>query len=288
MESADKPGWQLDPGGFNELRMCRTGPMLYNKFDEYVGGSLMKYGEYSFAEQRLLSQVVRPGFVVVEAGANIGAHTSHLARCVGPDGEVHAFEPQRIVFQTLCANVALNQCTNVYAYQAALGAETGSVLVPAMNPEIRANFGGVSLQGVIAGERVQQFTLDSLDLPACHVIKVDVEGMEVEVLKGAVGTIESYRPIMYLENDRGGRSEELLTILLQSDYAVYWHIPRLYNPANFAGVAENIFPDVASVNVLCLPLEAKRQVHGMPRVTTPTDTWRTVDGRFAERVQILG
>ena len=63
------------------------------------------------------------------------------------------------------------------------------------------------------GETVPLITLDSLDLPACHFLKVDVEGMEVEVLKGSGQLIETHRPIMYLENDRVERSEELLTML---------------------------------------------------------------------------
>ena len=63
------------------------------------------------------------------------------------------------------------------------------------------------------GEPVPLITLDSLDLPACHFLKVDVEGMEVEVLKGSGQLIETHRPMMYLENDRIERSEELLTML---------------------------------------------------------------------------
>ena len=53
-------------------------------------------------------------------------------------------------------------------------------------------------------------TLDSLDLPACHFLKVDVEGMEADVVRGARNTIDTYRPLMYLENDRDERSQELL------------------------------------------------------------------------------
>ncbi len=178
----------LDPNGFNELRMCSTGPMLYNKHDIYMGGSLQKYGEFSVGEQVIFSQVVSPGALVVEVGANIGAHTVELARLAGRDGEVHAFEPQRIVFQALCANLALNQCTNVFARQAAVGENAGTITVPPLDPAVRNNFGGVSLQGVTFGESVPLVTLDSLDLPACQLLKVDVEGMEVEVLKGSEQT----------------------------------------------------------------------------------------------------
>lgn len=270
---------ELDPSGFNELRTCRSGPMVYNKFDMYVGRSLQKYGEFMVEEQELFQQFVRRGALVVEAGANIGGHTVELSRLVAADGEVHAFEPQRIVFQTLCANLALNQCVNVYARQAAIGAQTGTILVPALDPSVQDNFGGVSLRQVASGEPVPLLTLDSLDLPACHVLKADVEGMEVEVLKGAAGVIDTYRPVMYLENDRQERSEELLGLLLNLDYAVYWHLPRLYNGANFAGETENIFPDMVSANILCVPNEAGTSVSGLRRVVAPDESWRALPGR---------
>jgi FkbM family methyltransferase len=261
----------LDPSGFNELRMCKTGPMLYNKHDIYVGGSLAKYGEFSVAEQELFAQIVRPGMVVVEVGANIGAHTVDLARRVGSAGRVYAFEPQRIVFQTLCANLALNQCTNVYASQVAVGAASGSIVVPAVDPAVRNNFGGVTLIDAQAGETVPLVTLDSLDLPACHLLKADVEGMEIEVLAGAQRTIDSYRPFMFLENDRAERSEALLTRVAELGYQAYWHLAFLFNASNWAGDREDIFGRVASMNILCVPREMNAKVQGLRPVTSPKD-----------------
>ncbi len=263
----------LDPDGFNEMRLCRSGPMIYIKFDVYVGGSLQKYGEFSIGEQRLFEQIVQNGSIVVEGGANIGAHTVELSRLVGPYGEVHAIEPQRIAFQTLCANLALNQCANVFARQAALGAESGTILVPALNPSIRENFGRLSLRNVSIGEPVPLITLDSLDLPACHVLKVDVEGMEVEVVKGAAKTIDAYRPIMYLENDRRERSRELLALIFGLDYTVYWHLPRLYNASNFAGDEEDIFPGIVSSNILCVPKEKQARCSRLAAVEAADDWW---------------
>jgi len=266
----------LDPDGFNELRMCLTGPMLYNKYDIYMGGSLQKYGEFSVGEQSVFSQIVGPGALVVEVGANIGAHTVQLARLAGHDGEVHAFEPQRIVFQALCANLALNQCANVFARQAAVGEKAGTITVPPLDPAVRTNFGGVSLQGVTFGESVPLVTLDSLDLPACQFLKVDVEGMEVEVLRGSEQLIETHRPIMYLENDRVERSAELLGIVERLGYAAYWHFPRVFNPDNYFGDAENVFGDVASVNILCVPKETKLAVAGLRQVLSIHEKWNAL------------
>ena len=264
----------LDPGGFNELRMCRDGPMLYNRFDAYIGQSLRKYGEFSFGEQELFRQLVRPGAVVVEVGANIGAHTVGLARLVGHGGAVIAFEPQRIPFQTLCANLALNQLANVRARQAAVGRTSGTILVPALDPSLPANFGGVSLIDATGGEEVPLLTVDSMELPACHLLKVDVEGMEADVLVGAERTIRRCRPLLYVENDREDRSEALLGIILGLGYAAYWHLPRLFNPDNFAGDAENIFGNTISANLLCIPGELPQDIQGMRRVASARDSWR--------------
>ena len=274
MDNPSKNAVVLDPSGFNELKMCRSGPMLYNKNDIYVGGSLMTYGEFSVYEQDLFAQIVKPSDVVVEVGANIGAHTVMLARAATSTGAVLAFEPQRIVFQTLCANLALNQCTNVYAQQIAVGASPGRIVVPAMDPTTRANFGGVSLLGAEAGEQVTMIALDGLELPSCKFLKADVEGMEVEVVRGALETIRRLRPVMYLENDREERSSELLEVLLSLDYAVYWHVTPLFNPRNFFGVAENIWGrNFHSLNLLCVPQESSPVMEGFRRVTSPSDRY---------------
>jgi FkbM family methyltransferase len=273
MTAKKKPEVILDPGGFNELGMCRSGPMLYNKNDIYMGGSLQKYGEFSIFELELFSRIVGRGCLVVEAGANIGAHTVELSRLVGSDGEVHAFEPQRIVFQNLCANLALNQCTNVFARQVAIGQKPDNIAVPYVDPNLRFNFGGVSLPNVAHGELVPLITLDSLDLPACHLVKVDVEGMEVEVLKGSEQLIETHRPLMYLENDRLERSEELLTMVGALNYRAYWHFAPVFNPNNFYGDAENIFGATVSANILCVPQESDLPVAGLRQVKSVHETW---------------
>ena len=247
---------------------------MYNKHDIYVGGAIENYGEFSVGEQAMFASLVHKGELVVEVGANIGAHTVQLSQLVGNDGEVYAFEPQRIVFQALCANLALNQCANVKAWQVAVGRETATILVPAMDPSKRSNFGGVSMYGVEEGEPVQLVQLDSFDLPACHFLKVDVEGMEIDVLAGAQKTIDTYRPLMYLENDREQRSAELLSMILGMDYAAYWHLPLMFNPDNFDGNREDIFPAVVSVNVLCIPKEARADLPGLQRIASPDETFR--------------
>jgi Flp pilus assembly protein TadD len=117
----------------------------------YIGRSLERYGEFSEGECDLLRQMVRPGQVVVEAGANIGAHTLVLSQLVGPAGRVYAFEPQRVVFQILCGNLALNGCLNVVCREVALGDQPGQLRVPPIDYQRENNFGGVELRGTMRG-----------------------------------------------------------------------------------------------------------------------------------------
>ena len=155
-----------DEEQFNILKPCKYGTMLFNKNDSYVGKSYENYGEWKEGEVVLFKQIIREGQIVLDVGANIGQNTLFFSQAVGITGEVHAFEPQRLFFQTLCANVALNSIVNVYAHQAAVGAATGSIRVPVASPwQEEANFAALALRDYQSGEEVPLASLDSLDLP---------------------------------------------------------------------------------------------------------------------------
>jgi FkbM family methyltransferase len=259
------------PSPHLRLKHCRHGVMLYNVRDQYVGGSLDRYGEFSELEAQLFSGLIKPGMMVVEVGANIGAHTVHLAKLVGENGGVVAFEPQRVIFQMLCANLALNGIENTPAKCLAVGAAPGEIVVPRMDYRSGGNFGGVSL-GAGDGDMVEIITIDNLLLPACHMIKIDVEGMEKPVLDGARQTIARFRPLLYVEDDRPNKHAELIATLFDLEYRLWWHLPRLFNPGNFAGDSENIFSNIASFNLFCLPrASAPDKIAGGVEVTSATD-----------------
>ena len=74
------------PEKFNIVRQCRHGLMVFNRHDQFIGKALKVYGEYSEGEYDVFSQVVKPGDTVIEAGANLGAHTLGLAQLAGPNG----------------------------------------------------------------------------------------------------------------------------------------------------------------------------------------------------------
>jgi len=224
--------YQLLTSAFNRLAQTRHGLMLYNRHDQYIGRSLERYGEYSPAETDLYMQSVKTGWTVVEAGANIGAHTLALSKMVGRRGHVLAFEPQRIIFQTLCANMALNGVTNVHCRWEALGDASRMALVPQVDYNRENNFAGINV-GVKEGEAVRVVTLDSLNLQRCHFLKIDVVGMELAALKGARQTIQKLRPLLHVRADRSDLSPPLIEFLLSLDYTLYWQLSPLFAANNF-------------------------------------------------------
>jgi FkbM family methyltransferase len=252
------------------IKRTRFGLMAYNINDQYVGRSLDCYGEYSQGEAQLFAQIVGPGATAIDAGANIGALTVFLSQTVGPRGRVIAIEPQRAMYQLLCTNLALNEIANVRALHAGAGRTAGRAFVPDYDYARPGNFGGVEL-GDTQGEPVDIITIDSLRLPQCQLIKIDVEGQEQAVIAGAVETIMRCRPILYVENDRRDRSPELIRQIQALDYSLYWHLPPLFRPDNFYGNATNLWPGMVSIDMLCVPRGDGRAIEGMRPVSGPDD-----------------
>jgi FkbM family methyltransferase len=260
---------------------CRYGRMVYPRRDEYIGRALSQFGEFSESECAFFRKAVKGGDAVVEAGANMGAHTVPLARLAGAGGAVLAFEPQPFLYQVLCANLALNSITNVRAEKCGLGNRQQTLRVPPLDYGARLSFGSISLELADAGEPVPIKRLDSYGLAKCDFIKIDVEGMEQQVLEGASGTIERLRPLIYVENDRREKSHGLISLLLSMDYALWWHVAPLYNPDNVAGNRNNPFPGMASINMFCAPGEragdeAAALAEGMVPVAGPDQWWEDV------------
>jgi len=226
--------------------------MLINEHDMYVGRSFDLYGEFSQGEVDMFDALVQPEHIVIEVGANIGAHTVPLAKKAAG---VIAFEPQRLVFQTLCANIALNDLRNVRTVYAAVGAQPGTTVIPDLDPDVEQNFGCMQATGHEHGEPTVVMPLDAYYLPRVDLIKIDVEGMELEVLKGAAGMIERFRPLLYVEDDREENSEALREHITGMGYRFEEHNPLLFNPDNHAGNAENVFGKVLSSNLICYPAQ---------------------------------
>jgi FkbM family methyltransferase len=249
---------------------CRHGKLMYLLNDAYIGRSLDVYGEYSEGEIDLFRQLLRPADVAMDVGANIGALTVPMAKLVQPGGgAIVAFEPQRAIFDILCNNLRLNGLANVSAFRRAAGSTSGTIRVPPLDYQRTDNFGRVALGGG-SGDEVQLVTIDSLALPRLRLLKVDVEGMEQDVITGARATIERLKPAVYVENDRAERSRQLISLLFDVGYRLWWHITPLFNPDNFFGHPRDVFGEVVSFNMIGFP-RADAPALAYPEILSPDD-----------------
>lgn len=199
--------------GYAGLVNSSQGFFIFNLFDQGVGWQLYTYNAYDQDQMRILAQltaVAPPDPVVLDIGANIGVTTVVFARAAGPRGVVHAFEAQRTIYHMLAGNMALNSIDNAYCYYQAVGAAAGSASIPRLDYRKHASFGSIELNRAQQSDAAQQAadgqfdqvpmdSVDALQLPRVDLIKIDVEGMEADVLAGAEQTISRHRPLMYIE-----------------------------------------------------------------------------------------
>lgn len=165
------------------------------------------------------------GGVVVDVGAFIGDHTLAYLEQVGPTGQVFAFEPQKEPFECLILN-----CPKACCFQVALSDHigTGHLVL-----DSDRNYGAcrVKTANDIKPGEVEMMDLDAMVLSP-HFIKIDAEGHELRVLKGAVKTIERSHPIMLVEinesalNKQGTSGPELLAFIKSLKYSVENVYPR--------------------------------------------------------------
>jgi FkbM family methyltransferase len=163
------------------------------------------YGIVTEPRAKLFS-LAHQGATVIDVGANVGECTLNFARHVGTKGSVLALEPDPVVRAKLQRNVALNPFANIEIVPLALGAEPGRLELSTVAP---SNRGGNRILERPVGEHVtvQVVPLDQMleERPVARVdlIKIDVEGFELNVLKGAKRTIERFRPTLFVEVSDG-------------------------------------------------------------------------------------
>lgn len=146
---------------------------------------------------------IKKGTQVLDIGAHIGTHTIAMAQRVGPRGRVHAFEPQVKLYQELLVNLKLNNITNVTTYFAAVG-ETQRRIT--MQQPFAANEGGVAIGK--GGALVELMPLSQYAFGKVSFMKIDVEGAEFGVLRGAKALLERDHPAILVEIWRNNPKQE--------------------------------------------------------------------------------
>lgn len=205
---------------FTGLVYTNYGWMLVHRFDPNQTPALTQAGiSRDHHDIEKLSRILKDagyGAVFVDVGANVGAYTLGLRRFCS---KVHSFEPQRIIYNMLCGSVALNGCLNIFCHNVALGAANhGTIEVPQFDYNKPLSFGSIEFgaeqkeplsqqrqYNPLWRETVPLRTLDSYNLDRVDVLKIDVEGMELDVLSGAAATITHCRPVILIEHGKSDR-----------------------------------------------------------------------------------
>jgi FkbM family methyltransferase len=215
------------------------GTMLVNRNDYHLvdgGGYGVGYqllntssfdqGEISLALALLQQRKVHfgSGVVAIDCGANIGVHTIEWAKAMYGWGEVISIEAQERIFYALAGNVAMNNCFNARAVWGAVGASNGTIAVPQLNYMKPASYGSLELRKKESNEFIGQeieyetgastetrlFSLDSLSFKRVDLIKIDIEGMEMEALIGAEQLLRQFKPILIVEKIKSKEGEIVL------------------------------------------------------------------------------
>jgi FkbM family methyltransferase len=201
---------------------------------QILNASSFDLNEVNFALSVLQQKILLAGegVVAIDCGANIGVHTIEWARFMNAHGEVIAFEPQEKIYYALCGNIAINNCFNVTAKHAAVGKHAGELAIPKLDYTTPYSFGSLELNRSQKNEFIGQevnydltesvplVSIDSLKLNRLDFIKIDVEGMEEDVLEGAKISIEKFKPAMIIEVIKSNKNN-LEKFLRDRGYEVY-------------------------------------------------------------------
>jgi len=192
---------------------------------------------YERRTKAALNKLVSPGSLVVDIGANIGAHTLHLAKLVGPNGRVMAFEPTAFAFRKLQRNLELNPllASRVEACHcfltAADGADVPNAIYSSWPLAIESGLHPKHLGREMRTEAAQARSLDSILSEradrSVQLVKLDVDGFECDVLAGATSMLRDTRPIFVMElapyvlEERGASLDQLLSYFIPNGYVFY-------------------------------------------------------------------
>jgi len=220
----------------NVLVSTDHGLMIVNRFDcnhEDVGHGqwLLDHGSASSIEAHetysCLSNISNP--VIFDIGSNMGTYATWIARGF-PEGKIYCFEPQRLVFQLLCGNIAINNFDNCHIFNMGIGSKDEFIEVSEPNYFSKEDFGIFSLiedkipnkSGVKTMVQIMKLDtfVETYKIPKIDFIKIDVEGMDIDVLRGAENVLKRYNPCIFIEHsdNRNSILDELINFLSLDNY----------------------------------------------------------------------
>lgn len=173
----------------------RSGPLRGKRWIAASGSNFIS-GRYEPEKTAAIGETVRAGDIIFDIGAHVGYFAVLMSGLAGPDGKVFAFEPRPLNQRYLTRHVRVNGCDNVEILHLCVGDHSGPAL---LETRTGTGTGHVSATGDTAVEMVSvDEMVESGRLPTPTFMKIDVEGGEMGVLRGALRTIKRARPRMVL------------------------------------------------------------------------------------------
>jgi FkbM family methyltransferase len=202
----------------------RYGQMLVNRYDTNQANALFKTAEaFDRAEVQLfidLAARLPEGTTFLDIGANFGVFSLAVAQVLAQrGGKVHAFEAQRVIAYMLCGTTALNSLENLYVHHLAVGDTAGGKIdIPSFDYRKVSSFGSIEFGGTQneyigqppqapSGDQVALCRIDDFGFENVGLVKIDVEGMEAAVLRGAATLLARDHPwvlVEWLKSERAG------------------------------------------------------------------------------------
>ena len=193
---------------------------------QLIDSSIYFYGCFEEETTKRLSKMVEPGMTILDIGANVGCHTLPMAMSVGPTGKIIAFEPMEWARKKLITNIGLNEFDNISIEDIALSDEPGRQLL-----RFKSNW---PLDKISQPEACteQDITLEKLDDYVdrkklnVDLIKIDVDGFEYKVFRGAYNLLKKQKPVILTEfghttNRVGEKLEDMIQFLKDLEYGFY-------------------------------------------------------------------
>lgn len=209
-----------------QIESIYEGFHLTLKLDDWIQENLFFLGKYEEAELKVIDQNLREGYIFIDVGANIGLFSLQASRKVGKTGKVIAFEPFPSTFQHFQKHLQMNQITNVQAENLALGNSDG--LVELFYDPDEKNVGMVSTKPLENGikEEVKITSLDRFvlgnSIDRIDFIKIDVEGHELEAIRGMENALKTFEPVLLIEINADANEKKLLDFLQHLGYKKYF------------------------------------------------------------------
>jgi FkbM family methyltransferase len=237
------------------IQVERHGATFELDLTEFIDKALHDQGCFEPTTTAVLARLARPGMTVLDIGANIGAHTLHLALRVGPNGRVFAFEPMSEAFCKLRRNAELNPTvSNLTLNHMALGTENGTLQADFNHSwPVDGNYREVQPESVPV-RRLDDY-LTEQGVARVGLIKLDVDGFEHKILRGAARTLRDHRPVLVMElcnytlERVGDTVAAMLSDLAAADYCFYFE--HTLQPASKEALLAAI-PTGSSINIIAV------------------------------------